>query len=59
MGELKQALDSARAAIPMTKALSSARSVERLGDFAGQLEPYGTSMMVQEFRDHLNRELAA
>jgi tetratricopeptide (TPR) repeat protein len=59
MGELEQALDSARAAIPMTKALTSARSVERLQKFAGQLEPYGDSVMVREFRDHLNHELAA
>ncbi|MEV7968895.1 helix-turn-helix transcriptional regulator [Sphaerisporangium sp. NPDC088356] len=59
MGELEQALDSARAAIPMTKAVSSVRSVECLRNFAGRLEPYGSSMMVREFRDHLNRELAA
>jgi transcriptional regulator with XRE-family HTH domain len=59
MGELEQALGSARAAIPMTKALTSARSVERLRKFAGQLEPYGDSVMVREFRDHMNHELAA
>jgi len=26
---------------------------------AGRLEPYKSSMMVREFRDHLNHELAA
>ncbi|MEU8206869.1 helix-turn-helix transcriptional regulator [Streptosporangium sp. NPDC049046] len=59
MGELDQALACARAAIPATKTLTSARTVERLQRFAGQLEPYGDSVMVREFRDHLNSELAA
>ncbi|MFF3441695.1 helix-turn-helix domain-containing protein [Streptosporangium sp. NPDC002721] len=59
MGELEQALDSARAAIPMTKALTSARTVELARQFAGRLEPYEDSVMVREFRDHLNSELAA
>lgn len=59
MGELEQALDFARAAIPATKTLTSARTVELARQFAGQLEPYGDSVMVREFRDHLNSELAA
>jgi len=59
MGELEQALDTARTAIPMTKALHSARSVERLRQFAGLLEPYNNSIMVREFHDHLNHALAA
>ncbi|MER5420450.1 helix-turn-helix domain-containing protein [Streptosporangium roseum] len=59
MGELEQALASARAAIPMTKALTSVRSVELVRQFAGRLEPYGDSVMVREFRDHLKCELAA
>ncbi|WP_440081590.1 helix-turn-helix domain-containing protein [Streptosporangium sp. LJ11] len=59
MGELEQALDSARAAIPETKALASTRSVELIRRFAGQLEPYGDSIMVREFHDHLNHALAA
>lgn len=59
MGELERALDSARAAIPSIRALSSVRSVERLRDFARQLEPYGKTVMVREFRDQLHRELAA
>ncbi|MEV8638237.1 helix-turn-helix domain-containing protein [Streptosporangium sp. NPDC051023] len=58
-GELEQALDSARAAIPAAKALSSARSVELVRRFAARLEPCGGSMMVREFRDYLNAELAA
>ncbi|MGC5010172.1 helix-turn-helix transcriptional regulator [Streptosporangium sp. DT93] len=59
MGELEQALDAARAAIPATKALTSARSVDLIRQFAGRLEPYRSSVMVREFRDHLNHELAA
>ncbi|MEU9887656.1 helix-turn-helix transcriptional regulator [Sphaerisporangium sp. NPDC051011] len=59
MGELDQALDSARAAIPMAKTLSSARSVEFVQAFADRLEPYGTTVAVREFRDHLRSELAA
>ncbi|MGC5012319.1 hypothetical protein ACLQ2R_16265 [Streptosporangium sp. DT93] len=59
MGELEQALASARAAIPATKTLTSARTVELARRFAGRLEPYGDSVMVREFRDHLDRELAA
>ncbi|MEU9887637.1 hypothetical protein [Sphaerisporangium sp. NPDC051011] len=59
MGELEQALDSARAAVPMAKALSSARSVEFVQAFADRLEPYGTTVAVREFRDHLRSELAA
>jgi tetratricopeptide (TPR) repeat protein len=59
MGELEQALDSARAAIPMAKALSSARSREFVTGFADRLEPYSDSVAVREFRDHLRTELAA
>ncbi|MEV6987506.1 helix-turn-helix transcriptional regulator [Sphaerisporangium sp. NPDC051017] len=59
MGELEQALDSARTAVPMAKALSSARSVEFVQAFADRLEPYGTTVAVREFRDHLRSELAA
>ncbi|WP_329083877.1 helix-turn-helix transcriptional regulator [Streptosporangium sp. NBC_01469] len=58
-GELEQGIARARAAIPAIKALASPRLVERLRQFAGQLEPYKGSMMVREFRDHLNHELAA
>ncbi|MGW0587335.1 hypothetical protein [Streptosporangium sp. NPDC002607] len=59
MGELEEGITRARAAIPAIKALTSPRLVERLRQFAGQLEPYQGSMMVREFRDHLNHELAA
>ncbi|WP_177245554.1 helix-turn-helix domain-containing protein [Streptosporangium canum] len=59
MGELEQALGTARAAIPVTKALTSARSVDLLQRFSGQLEPYGDTVAVREFRDHLNSELIA
>jgi hypothetical protein len=59
IGELEQGITRARAAIPAIKALTSPRLVERLRQFAGQLEPYRGSMMVRGFRDHLNHELAA
>ncbi|WP_326640461.1 helix-turn-helix domain-containing protein [Streptosporangium sp. NBC_01755] len=59
MGELEQSLAAARAAIPATKALTSARSTDLIRQFADRLEPYRGSMMVREFRDHLNHELAA
>ncbi|WP_162642056.1 hypothetical protein [Streptosporangium sp. 'caverna'] len=56
---MEQALASARAAIPMAKALTFARSVEGLRQFAGQLEPYGDRVMVRELHSHLNHERAA
>ncbi|WP_248959362.1 helix-turn-helix domain-containing protein [Sphaerisporangium perillae] len=59
MGELEQALASARSAIPLTKTLTSARPVDLIRRFTGRLEPYADSVMVREFRDHLNAELAA
>ncbi|MEV8638242.1 helix-turn-helix domain-containing protein [Streptosporangium sp. NPDC051023] len=59
MGELEQALHSARTAIPRTKALASSRLVERLRQFSDRLEPYGGSVMIRKFRDHLNSELVA
>ena len=58
MGELEQAVDSARAAIPMAKSLTSARSVERIRKFAKRLEPYDT-IQVREFRAYLDSELAS
>ncbi|MFF0311106.1 helix-turn-helix transcriptional regulator [Streptosporangium sp. NPDC004379] len=59
MGEVEQALASARSAVPMTRTLTSARPADLLRRFAGRLEPYGDSVMVREFRDHLRVELAA
>ncbi|MEV4379655.1 hypothetical protein [Streptosporangium sp. NPDC049644] len=59
MGELEQAIDMARAAIPMTKALISARAAELTQKFADELDPYSGSIMVRQFRDQLHSELAA
>ncbi|MEU0481350.1 hypothetical protein ABZ260_19455 [Streptosporangium sp. NPDC006013] len=59
MGELEQAIDMARAAIPMTKALTSARATELAQKFADELDPYSSSIMVRQFRDQLHTELAA
>ncbi|GGL13033.1 hypothetical protein Sme01_20240 [Sphaerisporangium melleum] len=59
MGELEQALTCARAAIPLTKSLTSNRSTDLMHQFAERLEPYADTVMVREFRDHLKAELAA
>ncbi|MEV7008946.1 helix-turn-helix transcriptional regulator [Streptosporangium sp. NPDC051022] len=59
MGEVEQAVDAARAAIPMARSLTSARSVERLRKFSARLEPYGTTIQVREFRAYLDGELAS
>ncbi|MFF5205381.1 helix-turn-helix domain-containing protein [Streptosporangium sp. NPDC000396] len=59
MGEVEQAVDSARAAVPMTRSLTSVRSVERIRKFSARLEPYGTTVQVREFRAYLDAELAS
>lgn len=59
MGELEQAVESARTAIPMARRLTSARAIERLRVFADRLTPYEDSVCVREFRDQLNERLAA
>jgi transcriptional regulator with XRE-family HTH domain len=59
MGELEQAVDSVRAAIPMARSLTSVRSVERIRKFSDRLEPYGTTVQAREFRAYLNSELAS
>ncbi|GGK63629.1 hypothetical protein Sme01_05870 [Sphaerisporangium melleum] len=59
MGELEQSLDTARAAVPAAKSLSSTRSIEFVQAFAARLEPHSTTIAVREFRDHLRSELAA
>ncbi|WSA14036.1 hypothetical protein OHB15_30615 [Streptosporangium subroseum] len=59
MGEVEQAVNSARAAIPMARSLTSVRSVERIRKFSDRLEPYGTTVQVREFRAYLDSELAS
>lgn len=59
MGEVEQAVDAARAAVPMARSLTSARSVQRLKKFSAGLEPYGTTVQVREFRAHLDGELVS
>jgi len=56
MGEVEQAVDSARAAIPMARSLTSPRSVERIRKFSTRLESYDT-IQVREFRAYLDSEL--
>ncbi len=59
MGEVEQAVESARAAIPMARSLTSVRSVERIRKFSDRLEPYATTIQVKEFRSYLNSQLAS
>ncbi|GGK89251.1 hypothetical protein Sme01_49520 [Sphaerisporangium melleum] len=59
MGEVEQAVDSARAAIPLASSLTSVRSVERIRTFSDRLEPYAATIQVKEFRAHLNAELTS
>ncbi|MFB9249325.1 helix-turn-helix domain-containing protein [Sphaerisporangium melleum] len=59
MGEVEQAVDSARAAIPLASSLTSVRSVERIRKFSDRLEPYAATVQVKEFRAYLNAELAS
>ncbi|MFB9677090.1 helix-turn-helix domain-containing protein [Streptosporangium vulgare] len=59
MGELEQAVDSARATIPTARSLTSSRLVERIRKFSDRLEPYGTTVQVREFRSYLDSELAS
>ncbi|MGW0587829.1 hypothetical protein [Streptosporangium sp. NPDC002607] len=50
LGELEQAIDSARTAIPMARSLTSPRLVGRIRKFSDRLEPYSTTIQVREFR---------
>ncbi|GII81167.1 hypothetical protein Sru01_61490 [Sphaerisporangium rufum] len=59
MGEVEQAVETARAAVPLAGSLTSARSVERVRKFADRLEPYAATVQVREFRAYLNAELAS
>ncbi|MEU8265811.1 helix-turn-helix transcriptional regulator [Sphaerisporangium sp. NPDC049002] len=57
MGELEQALETVRPAIPATKALTSRRTVDFIRRFDQELDPYGHTMAVREFRDYMKQEL--
>ncbi len=59
MGEVEQAIDSARKAIPGARSLTSVRAVERVRKFSDRLEPYATTVQVKEFRAHLADQLAS
>ncbi|WP_405149829.1 helix-turn-helix domain-containing protein [Sphaerisporangium sp. NBC_01403] len=59
MGEVEQAVESARPAIPMARSLTSVRSVERIRKFSDRLEPYAETIQVKEFRAYLNSQLAS
>ncbi|SDH33631.1 Transcriptional regulator, contains XRE-family HTH domain [Sinosporangium album] len=57
MGDLDQAVATARATVPAAKTLASSRTAQLIRRFANRLEPYGTSPHVREFRDHLKAAL--
>jgi tetratricopeptide (TPR) repeat protein len=59
LGELEEALDSARAAVPMANALTSRRSVEMVKAFDKKLAPYSGERQVRDWRDYLRTELHA
>ena len=59
MGDLEHAVASARGAIPLTKALTSARSTKYIYGFADQLKPYSKTIQVREFQAYLTAELTA
>ncbi|MET8154860.1 helix-turn-helix transcriptional regulator [Sphaerisporangium sp. NPDC005289] len=59
LGEVEQALEVARPAIPATRALTSPRTVDFLKRFSENLDPYADMVAVREFRDHLRQELVA
>ncbi|MGP3935372.1 helix-turn-helix transcriptional regulator [Nonomuraea sp. KM88] len=58
-GELEQAVDRARAAVPVAGPLPPARLVESIRQFDKRLRPYENTIHVREFRDYLHHQLAA
>ncbi|MCG5218140.1 helix-turn-helix domain-containing protein [Streptosporangium sp. KLBMP 9127] len=58
MGELEQALDSARAAARGAKELTSTRAITFVRDFHIQLQPHRANRLVKEFDTYLETELA-
>lgn len=59
IGELDQALHTARPAVPLARSLTSSRAVDYVERFTTQLEPHRDRIAVREFRDHVRTELAA
>lgn len=57
LGEIEQAVETVRTAIPMARSLASPRLVGRIRKFSDRLEPYATTIQVKEFRAYLNSEL--
>ncbi|MEU0483957.1 hypothetical protein ABZ260_32830 [Streptosporangium sp. NPDC006013] len=59
LGELEQAVDSARTAIPMARSPTSSRLVGRIRKLSDRLEPYSATIQVREFRAYLDRVLVS
>ncbi len=58
MGELDQAIDSARTAIDEGSSVNSTRLIDRVKRFDKRLRPYETSIHVREFRSYLEHKIA-
>ncbi|MEW9551938.1 helix-turn-helix domain-containing protein [Nonomuraea sp. NPDC050783] len=59
MGEVEQAVETVRAAVPAARSLASSRLVERIRRFDRRLRPYEKTVQVREFRAYLHQQLAS
>lgn len=57
MNEVEEAINSARRAVPMASALTSARSVALVSEFDRELTPHTAEPSVREWREYLRAEL--
>ncbi|MCA2176535.1 helix-turn-helix domain-containing protein [Nonomuraea glycinis] len=58
-GEVEQAVDTVRTAVPVAGRMSSPRLVESIRQFDKRLKPYESTVQVREFRAYLDRQLAS
>jgi hypothetical protein len=58
-GEVEQAVDRVRAAVPLADSLASTRLVESIRQFDKRLRPYENTIQVREFRAYLDQRLAS
>ncbi len=58
-GEVEQAVDRVRAAVPLADSLASTRLVESIRQFDKRLRPYENTIQVRGFRAYLDQRLAS
>ena len=58
-GEMEQAVDRVRAAVPIAGSFASTRLVESIRQFDKRLKPYENTIQVREFRAYLDRQLVS